>query len=117
MGNDEAGRIRFMEPKVQGCPGIGGGGVSCPLGARAKGLRNCVKCLGQGSPGATSVTCSVTDARGSLDTDTRQGSPWEVKWLTHLVGWQPQKEGGKREGNKEDGREREREGGRGGTFA
>ena len=25
MGNDEAGRIKFMEPKVQGCPGIGGG--------------------------------------------------------------------------------------------
>ena len=35
MGNDEVGRIRFMEPKVQGCPGIGvGGGV---LSSRSQG--------------------------------------------------------------------------------
>ena len=62
MGNDEVGKnqVAFMEPKVQVCPGIGAvgwGGVSCPVGARAKGLRNCVKCLGQGSPVITSVTC------------------------------------------------------------
>ena len=105
----------LWNPKSRAAQELGWGGGSCPLGARAKGLRNRVKCLGQGSSGATSVTCSETDARGPLDTDTHQGSPWEVKWLTYLVGWQPQKEGG-RKGRKQGGWEGEREGRREGRY-
>ena len=117
MGNDEAGKnqVAFMEPKVQVCPGIGVvcvcGGVSCPVGARAKGLRNCVKCLGQGSPVITSVTCleNPCDRSSGAPGYRHEGGPGRL--MAYPAGGVARSEGGGgREGRKQGGWEGEREG-------